>query len=218
MTLEEWEAGPSNVHLADGQVLSILAAIADGWLAAVENEELTAALREREMTGWLIAGMRKNMENRGTTVARGTETPRGDLPDICIYFRRLREEQNEHEPHAGVECKRVAGNDTTLCGRYVRFGIDRFSGGKYGARRKCGFMVGYVVDGSASSCVDGINRYLARHRSAEERLGTDRLAARFPVWLSCHARKAASPIEVRHQFLVFRDKGDHCAPARSSSP
>ena len=96
----------------------------------------------------------------------------------------------------------MAASDSTLCGRYVRFGIDRFASGKYGARNKYGFMVGYVVAGSAAGCVDRINRYLARHRDGRSRLEPDVLTD-FPVWLSRHAREAVLPIEVKHQFLVF---------------
>ena len=203
MTLEEWEAGPPNVDLASGQVLTILGAIANGWRAAIRNHELTPAIVEKKMTRWLIGGMRRCIKDRGTTIARGTETPRGNVPDICISFRRLREELGEHEPHAVVECKKVAGNDSTLCRRYVRHGIDRFASRKYGARSQYGFMVGYVVAGSAAGCVDGINRYLARHKSESDCLEPDALPTAFPVWLSRHVRKPLSPIEIKHQFLGF---------------
>ena len=125
MTLEYWEASPS-VVLAQGQVLTVLKAIADGWAAATENDMLKASLGERELTRWLIVGMRRTMRDLGVTVARGTETPEGNVPDICISFQTLREEEDEHEPHAVVECKRVSGSDSTLCARYVRKGLIRF--------------------------------------------------------------------------------------------
>ena len=86
MTLDDWEDGRS-VELAQGQVLTVLTAIADGWRAATANDSLTANLGEREVTRWLIGGMRRAMGHLGVTVARGTETPEGNVPDICISFQ-----------------------------------------------------------------------------------------------------------------------------------
>lgn len=203
MTLEEWEAGPPNIDLEIGQVLTILSVIADGWRAAIGNDELTPTLKERKITRWLIGGMRRCIKDRGASIARGTETPRGAVPDICISFRRLREEEGEHEPHAVVECKRVAASDPTLCRRYVRHGIDRFASSKYGAKSKYGFMVGYVVAGSTLGCVDGINRYLANQKREPDCLRADVLPVALAVWSSRHTRKAVPSIEIKHQFLAF---------------
>ena len=203
MTLEDWEASPS-VVLAQGQVLTVLKAIADGWAAATENDMLKASLGERELTRWLIVGMRRTMRDLGVTVARGTETPEGNVPDICISFQTLREEEDEHEPHAVVECKRVAGSDSTLCARYVRQGLIRFKERKYGKRRAHGFMVGYLLSGSGDEAVRRINVFLARHWSEVDWLWKTELPTSLSMWRSRHSRPAEQPIEVMHQFLAFR--------------
>ena len=203
MTLDDWEEGRS-VELARGQVLTVLTAIADGWRVATENDSLTANLGEREVTRWLIGGMRRTMGHLGVTVARGTETPEGNVPDICISFQRLREDEGEHEPHVVVECKRVAGSDSTLCARYVRQGMIRFKEGKYGKRRTHGFMVGYLLSGSDDEAVERINVYLMRHWSDADCLQKTELSTSLAVWQSRHSRPTEEPIEVMHQFLAFR--------------
>lgn len=201
MTLDDWEAGRS-VELAQGQVQTVLKAIADGWEAAAENDALEATLGERKMTRWLIGGIRRTMRDLGMTVARGTETPEGNVPDICINFQRLREEEDEHEPHVVVECKRVAGSDSDLCGRYVRQGMSRFTEAKYGKRRSHGFMVGYLTSGSVVDAVAGVNVYLTRHWSETDRLEQAHILASLEAWQSHHSRSHEAPIVIMHQFLV----------------
>lgn len=203
MTLDDWEEGRS-VELARGQVLTVLTAIADGWQAATGNDSLTASLGEREVTRWLIGGMRRTMGHLGVTVARGTETPEGNVPDICISFQKLREEKDEHEPHVVVECKRVAGDDSELCRLYVRKGMSRFKERKYGKRRFHGFMVGYLMSGSGDEAVEGINVYLVRHWGEADCLKKTELSTSLAVWQSRHSRPAEQPIEVMHQFFAFR--------------
>lgn len=201
MTLDDWEAGRS-VELAQGQVLTVLKAIADGWEAAAENDALEATLGEEEMTRWLIGGMRRTMRELGVTVARETKTPEGNVPDICIYFQKLREEEDEHEPHVVVECKLVAASKSDLCARYVRQGMSRFKEGKYGKRRSHGFMVGYLTSGSAAGAVAGVNIYLTRHWSETERLEQAHIWASLEAWQSHHSRPHEAPIVIMHQFLV----------------
>ena len=144
------------------------------------------------------------MVDLGVTVARGTETSEGNVPDICISFQILREEEDEHEPHAVVECKRVAGSDSTLSARYVHQGLIRFKERKYGKRRTHGFMVGYLLSGSDDEAVERINVYLVRHWSDADCLQRTELPTSLAVWQSRHSRTAEEPIEVMHQFLAFR--------------
>lgn len=203
MTLDDWEEGRS-VELARGQVLTVLTAIADGWQAAIGNDSLTTRLDEPEVTRWLIGGMRRTMRGLGVTISRSTETAEGNKPDICISFQRLREEEGEHEPHVVVECKRVAGDDSGLCGLYVRKGMSRFKERKYGKRRFHGFMVGYLTSGSSDEAVEGINAYLVRHWSDADCLSKTKLSTSLEVWQSRHSRPTEEPIDLMHQFLAFR--------------
>ena len=124
------------------------------------------------MTERLRDGMREVMGNgnvpwsQSMLVARGTElmsipglpTPDGRT-DIPIYVIGI-SAYNQHDPHAIIECKRVAEGSTTLLHKYVDEGVDRFTKGLYGANHTIGFMIGYVLRGSPRRIVAAINDYL----------------------------------------------------------
>lgn len=106
------------------------------------------------MTERLRDGMRSAVKNASWNliILPGTESRskssvllpdgRTDIPLMMIeVFSRTQ----EHDPHAIIECKRIAGSDTHLCREYVVEGIDRFASGKYGENHAVGFMVGYVL-------------------------------------------------------------------------
>ena len=99
------------------------------------------------------------------TVLPGTESRSSpDLPkpdgrtDIPILFQEIREELDEHDPHAIVECKRVAGSDAGLCRLYVVEGIDRFKTGKYAGNHAVGFMAGYLLSDDAEATAGRTHR------------------------------------------------------------
>ena len=207
MKLGDWEAGGSFVELSVAQVAMVLQIIGRGWSLALEQSALTADLNEIEMTKWLIPGMRRSVPDSGVTIQRGTETAGAAIPDICISFQRIREDQDEHEPHAVVECKRVSGDDTGLCRLYVVEGMDRFATGKYGAKRAHGFMAAYVTSGTPGEAADGVNRYLRRHREGAEYLVDEkRPVATFSVWVSLHSRPHETRVRLRHVFLEFAQR------------
>ncbi|WP_244145451.1 hypothetical protein [Paraburkholderia mimosarum] len=110
----------------------------------------------------------------------------------------------EHDPHAIIECKRIAGSDTHLCREYVVEGMDRFIQEKYGENHAVGFMVGYVLAGSGSESADGINAYLKRVSRNRDRLGASDSGGGPSSWESRHARSTrANPIALHHAFLGF---------------
>ncbi len=204
MKLGDWEAGGAFVELSLAQAMMVLQIIGKGWNLALEQSALTAGLHERYMTRWLIPGMRRSVPDSGVIIQRGTETADAAVPDICISFQRIREDQDEHEPHAVVECKRVSGDDAGLCRLYVVNGIDRFATGKYGAKRAHGFMAAYVTSGTPGEAADGVNRYLRKHREGTECLVDEgRPVETFSVWVSSHRRPHENPIRLRHLFLEF---------------
>lgn len=84
---------------------------------------------------------------------------RTDIPLMLIeVFLRT----HEHDPHAIIECKRIAGSDNHLCREYIVEGVDRFINGKYGENHAVGFMVGYVISDTPEAAANGINAYLTR--------------------------------------------------------
>ena len=122
--------------------------------------------------------------------------------DIPLYLTRVYARSGEHDPHAIIECKRVAAGDTGLAREYVVEGIDRFRTGKYSENHARGFMVGYVLAGAPDTVVDGINSYLTGRKRAEELLGRPRSVVT-SGWVSRHARAAPSDaISLHHAMLV----------------
>lgn len=204
--------GREFIELAPEIVASILRTIAAGWRQACKFGDVNAQAGEVLMTERLRDGMRGELKSKKCPwrkmliVLPGTESRssngvllpdgRTDIPMMLIeVFLRAQ----EHDPHAIIECKRIAGSDTHLCCEYVVEGIDRFSTGKYGENHAMGFMVGYVLSGTAADSVDGVNAYLTRVARKVDYL---KPCSEEQIWISQHARtKPSSPIHLHHVFL-----------------
>ena len=205
---------------------AILRTVAAGWAVALPSADVHAGATEIAMTERLRDGMRHALNSgnlpwsRNMVVLPGTESRsrsevllpdgRTDIPilwiEIFVHF-------GEHDPHAIIECKRIAGNDARLCREYVVEGIDRFRSGKYAANRATGFMVGYLLAGDATAAAQGVNRYLNSARGKykprlDENLAPSTLAGKTWVWVSCHPRTGTSPIEIYHGFLPTYERKD----------
>jgi hypothetical protein len=122
-------------------------------------------------------------------------TPDGRT-DIPLMFIGVLLKSGEHDPHAIIECKRVAAGDASLIKDYVVEGVDRFCSGKYGANHSRGFMAGYVMSGSANGVVDAVNAYLAKSNRSSEHL-----SPKSSTWRSEHPRKNSNKIELHHSML-----------------
>ena len=127
------------------------------------------------------------------------------LTDISIHFQRIREEYDQHPPHAIIECKRVAGDRANLCRLYVVDGIDdRFKAGKYAANHAVAFMVGYLLTGDAKAATSGINKYLTSKGRQSEHLRSSTILKVSWAWISNHQRtNHCAPIALHHAFLAF---------------
>ena len=208
--------GDPLIELGPDALLGIMMAIHDGWLTV---SDVTPADDEVKITERLRAAMRRVVSERTHPWSRqmvilpGTESlshpslPRPDgRSDISILLFGIFQELKDHDPHAIVECKRIAGGDTGLCWKYVHDGIDRFRTSKYGGRHTAGFMIGYVLSESASDAVNGINRCMSRKDRRSELLHESGLLDERWAWSSCHPREppSNSPIILHHAFLEFR--------------
>ena len=198
---------------------AILRTVAAGWAVASPSADIHAGATEIAMTERLRDGMRHALNSgnlpwsRNMVVLPGTESRsrsevlspdgRTDIPilwiEIFVHF-------GEHDPHAIIECKRIAGSNARLCREYVVEGIDRFRSGKYAASHAAGFMVGYLLAGDATAAAQGINRYLNSLRGKRkprhhENLTPSSLVEETWAWASRHPRTATSAVEMHHAFL-----------------
>jgi hypothetical protein len=196
---------------------AILVTLMAGWQHAVAFADVTAHAGEVAITERLRDGMRSALKkhrypwSKTMAVLPGTESRssadvrlpdgRTDIPLFIIQiFLRLQ----EHDPHAIIECKRIAGPDRHLCREYVVEGVDRFRKGKYGKKHAIGFMVGYLLSGSATDAVKGLNAYLTNTSRTAEHLRTSDLTEEFRNWISRHPRTASSsPIHLHHSFFTL---------------
>lgn len=207
------------VRLQPYVVRAMLRTVAAGWALALTSADVHAGATEIAMTERLRDGMRHALDSgnfpwgRNMIVLPGTESRsrsevllpdgRTDIPILWIeIFLRL----GEHDPHAIIECKRIAGSDAHLCREYVLEGIDRFRTGKYAGNHATGFMVGYLIAGDASAAALGVNRYLNSPRRKRkprhhENLTPSSLVEKTWTWVSHHPRTAASDTELHHVFL-----------------
>ncbi|MDE0446494.1 MAG: hypothetical protein OXH96_07440 [Spirochaetaceae bacterium] len=195
-----------------------MSTIEAGWRRAREISEVDPQSGEVEITECLREGMRRILSERTAiwckrmTVLPGTESrssPAATRPDgrtdIPIFFQEIRETHDDHDPHAIIECKRVAANDAALCRLYVVEGIDRYTSTKYAGRHTVAFMAGYVLSGSVGAVAHGINRYLSRHDRAAERLTSCTVVVAAWARSSRHPRPPpAAPIDLHHAFLTFK--------------
>lgn len=206
------------IELGRIQRIAVLRMLAAGWTQALQNPALNPGLGEVEITEHLREGMREALRQgviaraKGIIVAPGTQSVSGaagrkpdGLTDIALYFQRIREEYDEHDPHAIVECKRVSGNDAHLCRLYVVEGIRRFAIGQYAGKHASAFMAGYLLIGHAEEAVGRINGYIEQQGEPSEILHLSTDFDHPQAWHSKHARpQILQPVEIYHVILEFR--------------
>ena len=190
---------------------AILRTVEAGWVHARQFPDVNPNTAEVPITERLRKGMRQALDdeefswsNADMRVLPGTESfshpdllvpdGRTDIPIVICSFRG-------HDPHAIIECKRIAGNDAHLCREYVKEGIDRFKNGKYAGNHSTGFMIGYLIASNALAAVTGINKHLNRTSRNGENLQPSQLINELWAWGSCHPRTETFKIELHHAFL-----------------
>ena len=200
----------------------ILRTIEAGWDRTCPLPNVDSETDEVEITEHLRDGMRKALKDdrfpwgSELLVLGGTETrsssdvwrPDG-LIDIPIIHINLFQLFHDHDPHAIIECKRIAGSNPALCRLYVLEGIDRFATRKYGRQHQCGFMIGYLIAGNAHDSTSCINRYLVSKGRASEMIASSNVIPKW-TWVSFHNRSISSDsITLHHVFLKVKQKSRH---------
>lgn len=210
-------AGRPFIKLGSEIAYSIMQTLIAAWELVRQSPGLNASAGEVEITEQVRDAMR-NVLNSGQfpwsktmIVLPGTESrseegmriPDGRI-DIPLLLIEIAVRHGEHDPHAIIECKRIAGSDSRLCREYVNEGIDRFKNRKYASNHSNGFMAGYVIAGDERAAVDGINSQLSKKsRSAEFLVPSNFTTNPYTPWLwqSCHPRRKTSSITLHHGLL-----------------
>ena len=204
--------GETFINLVPEITVAILKTVESGWQLAKKKSEVNASAGEILITECLRDGMRDALNSgqlpwhKSMIVLPGTESrsstsvtvPDGRT-DIPLMFIEIFLKLGQHDPHAIIECKRIAEGNATLIREYVIEGIDRFCSGKYGKNHSRGFMAAYVLAGSPNGIVLQVNAFLERNRRRQEQL-VEGLAG---FWISQHPRKDWHKIELHHGMLTM---------------
>lgn len=204
--------GKEFIELAPEVTAAILLTLIAGWKHAAASNDVHTDAGEVAITERLRDGMRTTLRSESLPWAKtmivlpGTESrssaaviPDGRT-DISIMLIEIFVRTQEHDPHAIIECKRIAGSDTHLCREYVVEGIDRFRTGKYSHNHAIGFMAGYVISGTRDEAVSGVNAYLSRTSRKPEHLSLADACDALTL-ISKHVRSPSSLITLHHVFL-----------------
>lgn len=100
----------------------------------------------------------------------------------------------DEEAYLGVECKRVAPDDSSLNGRYISQGVDRFATGKYGRGHQWGMMLAYVLKLPLGTLAGEIDNRITKSYGATAKLKA----------MSCHPDALSM-----HEGAVEQAPGDH---------
>ena len=187
-------SGRRFINLGPDIATAILRTVKAGWILALQSPDVNTGAGEVEITERLRDGMRCALDSgmlpwKTMIVLPGTESrsrPDVLLPDgrtdISIQYIEIFVHFRVHDPHAIIECKRVAGRDAHLCREYVVAGIDRFQTGKYSENHSTGFMVGYLIADDANAAALGVNRYLNSKSRCAENLKPSNLISASWAW------------------------------------
>ena len=168
------------IDIQEDRCVTILWIVRCGWARVLATGDVDATWDEVPITERLrremdatAASLDKDVwvhEGMQSTSRVDVRRPDG-LTDIPISFTSIKEKRGGH-PHAIIECKRVAENNSELCREYVDEGIRRFVSGsrsdpnwpKYASTHAAGFMVGYLLSGSVVGVVGAINSRLPEYQ------------------------------------------------------
>lgn len=96
-----------------------------------------------------------------------------------------------------MEAKNLKSNDSSLKRRYIETGIDNFL--TTGSYYNCdGFLVGYILEGTVESCVEGINKLLEKDKRQNEKIEKTSTFSSIDNHFSKHQEKG-----IYHLFLNY---------------
>lgn len=141
-------------------------------------------------------------EESGTRSIENPDKPNGRI-DIKIIYSFVETE------YFGIECKRVSDKGNDLAKKYVNKGLMRFVAGKYSPGHDWMAMIGFVVDGRTSQCIQRIMGFLAitkrRTRIKEDWIPETNFGNHESLYRTRHLQRGKdSPITVLHLFLDIK--------------
>lgn len=194
--------------LSDDQVATVLDLICRGAHAA--RPYLHAGMHEVPITSVVRKAIRREKQTLGLTnlqihgehelddMATNDPSILGRIDVVMQFLHQFGVES----AYVGVECKRVKPGDSTLNGRYVSKGVERFVTGKYGAGHEWGFMLGYVLALPVQDVVDFIDSQICKIYGSQAALQPEQSHSKsLAVLTGVLVQVGAHQIRLKHVFV-----------------
>ena len=200
--------GKPAFELSDDQIATVMDLVCRG--AHTARTRVTPGMHEVPITRIVRKAMKRVKKALGLTNLQivgehelddmGTDDAsiRGRI-DIVLQFLH---QFGDESAYVAVECKRLLPGDSTLNGRYVSQGVDRFATGKYAAGHRWGFMLGYMLAQPADDVflfIDGRIREVYGEAAALQREPTHPQAV--AVFAGFLVQDGDHHIRLRHLFV-----------------
>jgi hypothetical protein len=216
LPLDEYDiVGQGDDQLLRNIIATVLRLAASSWSHILTRREICEISTENDIAGCLGKEMivLKNRqfgrdalfridEESGTRSIVNPDKPDGRI-DIKIIYSFVEAE------YFGIECKRINDKGNDLAKKYVNKGLMRFVTGKYSPGHDWIAMIGFVIDGKSSQCIQRLTEYLAitRRRTymKEDWTPETNFGNHENLYRTRHNQRGkASPITVLHLFLDIK--------------
>ncbi|MBW4505192.1 MAG: hypothetical protein KME64_01550 [Scytonematopsis contorta HA4267-MV1] len=154
-------------------IATVFNIIQGAWIQICQKSEINNLCDEDTIAGALHNEMWAEKERRGIygppRIENEAATRRSDKslkPDGFIDFKMVYS-CNSLEDYFGIECKRVSSTepDRNLATDYIKKGVMRFVDGTYSIGHDYAAMLGFVIDGKVTECVNLICERLNKYKN-----------------------------------------------------
>lgn len=153
-----------------------VALFVDAYHTSISNKSILLDFHENDITAILHNYIDENPKRKDWKISTNLENyifdkevtfAKGFAAKFSRIDMRFSEFWENEEFKYFIEAKNIKLNDSGLKRRYINTGINNFlKGGKY---FECeGFLVGYILEGTVSDCVVGINKLLKKDKRDKE--------------------------------------------------
>jgi hypothetical protein len=152
-------------------IVTILLLIREGWTQVCHAGEITVKSDEDTIAGALHNEMWAAKKRLGITgppqivnEPASRKSNKSLKPDGFIDFKMFYG-WGTQEDYFGIECKRISstGKDRNLATEYIKNGIMRFVTGIYSPGHDFAAMVGFIIDGKLTDCIDLVRERLTKY-------------------------------------------------------
>jgi hypothetical protein len=198
-------------------IVTVLRLIREAWEKLSKKGEILANWDEDTIAGALHNEMWEvkkrfgiNSPPRIENESASRKSNKSLKPDGFIDFKMIYAWGTEDD-YFGIECKRLSsstqGKDKSLATNYVNEGVMRFVTGTYCRDHDYAAMIGFVIDGKLTDCVDRVRQRLSKYRQkicmVEDWVIEDNFGLQDDLYRTIHHQHGRnSPFRLLHLFLV----------------